>query len=178
MMRELKEAAKISRCIVRFGVSPDEWQIDADSVCFWLDQRAVRIVGARVCDQLFRHENVEGFFPVSPRGTSGERAGERGSVRKNVLLSPALSSFLWRRGRREPLMRFKLPSLRQTGHVVSFHTAAARRAARLGLPAPSAFIHPRSSAKEDGSESICGSFFLSSRPAVCRLVATDGRGRR
>ena len=127
MMRELKEAAKISRCIVRFGVSPDEWQIDADSVCFWLDQRAVRIVGARVCD---------------------------------------------------PQQSFLIRSLRQTGHVVSFHTAAARRAARLGLPAPSAFIHPRSSAKEDGSESICGSFFLSSRPAVCRLVATDGRGRR
>ena len=35
-------------------------------------------------------KTLRAFFPLSPRGTSGERAGERG---KNSLLSPALSSF-------------------------------------------------------------------------------------
>src|SRR5256884_9529999 len=38
-------------------------------------------------------KNAEGFFPLSPRGTSGERAGERGKCDENALLSPALSSF-------------------------------------------------------------------------------------
>jgi len=39
---------------------------------------------------VFGIKNLRAFFPLSPRGTSGERAGERG---KNRLLSPALSSF-------------------------------------------------------------------------------------
>src|SRR5204863_4241861 len=46
-----------------------------------------------------RHKNAEAFFPLSPRGTSGERSGERGKLMKNGLLSPALSSFFRRRGR-------------------------------------------------------------------------------
>ena len=36
---------------------------------------------------------------LSPRGTSGERIEERGIPGKTRLLSPALSSIRWRRGR-------------------------------------------------------------------------------
>ncbi|PYM12545.1 MAG: hypothetical protein DME18_11180 [Verrucomicrobia bacterium] len=44
---------------------------------------------------MFGMKNAEGiFFSLSPRGTSGERAGERGKM-KNGLLSPPLSSFFW-----------------------------------------------------------------------------------
>ena len=46
--------------------------------------------GASVQSVVFSMKTLRAFFPLSPRGTSGERAGERG---KNGLLSPALSSF-------------------------------------------------------------------------------------
>jgi hypothetical protein len=42
-------------------------------------------------------------FPLSPRGTSGERDGERG-IPKSGLLSPALSSFL-RQEEREKILQ-------------------------------------------------------------------------
>src|SRR6266545_320022 len=42
-----------------------------------------------------RHgKRLRHFASLSPRGTSGERVGERGEIDKKRLLSPALSSFL------------------------------------------------------------------------------------
>src|SRR5439155_14881911 len=58
---------------------------------------------------------TEHFVPLSPRGTSGERAGERGVPSPNGLLSPTLSS-LWEEREKKlasgpPNLRFS-PSIR------------------------------------------------------------------
>ena len=58
---------------------------------------------------------TEHFVPLSPRGTSGERAGERGVPNPNGLLSPTLSS-LWEEREKKlasgpPNLRFS-PSIR------------------------------------------------------------------
>src|SRR5438046_850385 len=73
------------------------------------ERRALLLAGAQVCQQwdaplpgttaieLVRPRTQ--IFSLSPRGTSGERVGERGIPGKTTLLSPALSSLGGRRGR-------------------------------------------------------------------------------
>ena len=44
-----------------------------------------------------------GLYPLSPRGTSGERDGERGNLKKKFLLSPALSSLSGEEREKKPI---------------------------------------------------------------------------
>jgi len=54
-----------------------------------------------------RHAKACGALPLSPREERAGRESERGETDKKILLSPALSSFLRRRGRENSVTRSK-----------------------------------------------------------------------
>src|SRR6266550_1952682 len=56
---------------------------------------------------VFGTQNACGVLPLSPREERAGRESERGETDKKCLLSPALSSFLRRRGRENAVARSK-----------------------------------------------------------------------
>src|SRR5438132_11609879 len=67
---------------------------------------------AHECISRLRLVGLRAFFPLSPRGTSGERAGERETDEKRPPLPRPSPPFLGRRGRREALLRSRQTTYR------------------------------------------------------------------